>query len=91
MIESMELDCAKYRVTGGSIGYSRGVSIFRCTISPVSDGELERLSAAARSNGKVWLLFPNKPLLLERVEIDPVESGSIRIAGRVIDGHRDAT
>ena len=38
---------------------------------------------AAQSNGMVRLVFPKEPLLLERIDVQRIEPGCIRLAGRV--------
>jgi hypothetical protein len=84
MTHNIEINCAEYVLKSGSIGHSQAGSVFRCTISPVSDDMADRLDAVARSNGIVRLLFPDEPLLLERVTVERVEAMSVRIVGRIV-------
>jgi hypothetical protein len=82
----IDLDCESYEVRGGSIGHGRDGCVFRCTIGPVAEEVSTRLTAAAQLGATIRLLFPEQPLLLERVEIERVDRACIRIIGRVIDG-----
>jgi hypothetical protein len=43
------------------------------------------LIAAARRGAKIRLVFPQKPLLLERVEIELIDGACVRVVGRVIE------
>jgi hypothetical protein len=81
---SIDVKCEDYRVTSASIAHTSGGSIFRCTISPVTDQVLARLNAAARANGTVRLIFPKEPLVLERVEVKRIEPESVRIKGQIV-------
>lgn len=84
MNDSIEINCADYELTRGSIGHSAAGSVFRCTMRAVSDDLLDRLNAVARSNGTLRLLFPDQPLLLERVTVESAESNSVCIVGRIV-------
>jgi len=84
MSNHLEINTADYELKRGSIGHSQAGSVFRFTISPVTGDLAEQLDAAARSNGTVRLLFPDQPLLLERVTIERVEPRSVRIVGRIV-------
>ena len=86
MTVNVEINCADYAVTGGSIGHSRAGLVFRCTLSPVSSDVVDKLEAASRPHGTVRLLFPERPLLLESVAVERVTSRAIRIVGRVVGG-----
>ena len=81
---SVDVKCADYRVTSAAIAHTRGGSIFRCTISPVTEQVMESLAAAAESNGTIRLIFPKEPLVLERVEVERVEPGSVQIRGQIV-------
>ena len=80
----VDVKCADYQVTSASIAHSPGGAVFRCTIGPVTDQVIERLAAAARSNGTIRLVFPKEPLLLERIEVKRIEPGRVRIRGQVV-------
>ena len=84
MTNNVEINCADYELKRGSIGHSQAGSVFRCTISPVSGDLANRLDAVAHSKGTVSLLFPDEPLLLERVKIERIEPMSVRIVGRIV-------
>jgi hypothetical protein len=86
MSQNIDLNCADYQVTAGSIGHSQDGYVFRCTINSVAEDVLEGLDSAARAHGTIRLVFPERPLLLERVEVERIEPGSVRIAGHVVDG-----
>jgi hypothetical protein len=80
-----ELDCTDYRVSAGSMAHSRAGAVFCCTIGPVTEEVLAALDAAARSEDAIRLVFPKRPLLLERIEVTRVRPHRVRIAGRVVD------
>ena len=82
----IDLDCEDYQVRAGSIGHGHLGYVFRCTLSPVSEEVSGSLIAAARRGAKIRLVFPQKPLLLERVEIERIDGARVRVVGRVIDG-----
>jgi hypothetical protein len=86
MTRVIDLDCESYEVTSGSIGHGRDGYIFRCTIGPVADDVWSSLDTEARLGATIRLLFPEKPLLLERVDIERVDGVSIRVIGRVVRG-----
>jgi hypothetical protein len=46
---------------------------------------LKGLETTARLDGTIRLVFPERPVLLERVEVKRIKPGSIRIAGHVVD------
>jgi hypothetical protein len=81
---SVDLNCADYELRSVSMGHGRGGAIFSCLIAPVPDEVLAALDQAARSAGTVRLFFPERPLLLERIEVNRIEAGSVRISGRVM-------
>ena len=83
---SLDLNCADSRVTAASIGHGRGGPTFRCTVGPVTDELLKTLDDVARSNGTLRLVFPTRPLVLERIEVRRIEPSSARISGHVIEG-----
>jgi hypothetical protein len=80
----VELDCADSRVSAASIRHTRAGAIFGCTISAVPDEMLESLRAAVDANETIRLIFPKAPLILERVEVERVEPGCVRIVGRIV-------
>ena len=82
----IELDCRAYEVEAGSIGHRQHGYVFGCTISPVPEDVSAHLMMSARLGATIRLVFPDQPLLLERVEIERVDVVSIRIVGSVIDG-----
>jgi hypothetical protein len=84
MTQNIEINCAEYELKSGSIGHSQAGSVFRCTISPVSDGQMASWIAAARARAWIRLVFPDQPLLLERVTLERVEPTSVRIVGRIV-------
>jgi hypothetical protein len=84
MDDPLELNCDDYRVTSASIAQGPSGTIFRCTIGPVTDEMLANLEGAARSRAPVRLVFPKRPLVLERIDVKRVESGSVLIVGRVV-------
>lgn len=84
-LKPFELNCSEYQVTGGSMAHGREGAVFRCTIGPVTDEIFEALDAAARSEDVVRLVFPKRPLLLERIEVTRIKPRGVRIAGRVVD------
>ena len=84
MTHDIEINCAEYVLKSGSIGHSQAGSVFRCTISPVSDGLMARWTAATRARAWIRLVFPDQPLLLERVTLERVEPMSVRIVGRIV-------
>ncbi|HUQ51216.1 MAG TPA: hypothetical protein VM692_03275 [Gammaproteobacteria bacterium] len=79
----VELNSVDYEVTSASMGHGRNGAVFRCTLRPVTDAVLEELELAAQSDGMVRLVFPKEPLLLERIDVQQVEPGCVRLAGRV--------
>lgn len=81
---SFELNCGDYDVKSASIGHGSGGSIFRCTIGPLPDDLLAALADTARSKGTVRLVFPERPLVLERIAVERVE-GFVTIVGRVVE------
>jgi hypothetical protein len=85
MSRSIEVNCGEYEVKAGSIRHSRDGYVFRCTISLVSEDMLKGLETTARLDGTIRLVFPERPVLLERVEVKRIKPGSIRIAGHVVD------
>lgn len=82
----VDLNCADYQVTAASMGHGRGGPTFRCTVAPVSDELLKSLDDVAQSKGTLRLVFPKRPLVLERIEVKRIEPGSARISGRVVEG-----
>ena len=52
MVKPFELNCSHYEVKSASIGHGRGGSVFRCTLSPVTDDVLEALGVSAEPS---WL------------------------------------
>jgi len=82
---SVDLVCADYQVTGASMGHGRGGATFRCTVAPVTEELLKSLDDIARSNGTLRLVFPKRPLVLERIEVQRIEPSSALISGRVVD------
>jgi hypothetical protein len=87
MFEVVELNCEDYQIRAGSIGHGQDGYSFRCTISPVADSVVNHLATAVRLGATVRLVFPGRPLLLERVVIERVDVTCIRVVGRVVDGH----
>jgi hypothetical protein len=83
---SVELDCAEYHVQSASIGHARSAAVFGCTIRTVPDAIVAILDEAARSNESIRLIFPREPLVLERVEVERLEPGCVRIVGRLVAG-----
>ena len=81
----IDLDCEDYQVKAGSIGHGHLGYVFRCTLSPVSEEVSSYLIAAARRGARIRLVFPQQPLLLERVEIELVDRVCVRVVGRVIE------
>ena len=81
----VELNCADLTIKSASIGHTRGDLVFRCTVNPVPDQLLGTLEDAARSYGTIRLVFPQQPLLLERVQVKRIESDAVVIVGRVIE------
>ena len=81
---SVELKCADYHVRSASIGHTRSGAVFRCTLSPVTDDVLESLAAAARAHETIRLVFPQEPLILERIEVKRLEPGCVSIFGRIV-------
>jgi hypothetical protein len=80
-----EIDCAAYRIQSASIGHGRKGAVFRCTLSPVDDALVLELDRLARSGDMLRLAFPQRPLLLERIEIRRIEPGGVRLVGHVVD------
>ena len=85
MFEVVELNCEDYQIKAGSIGHGRDGYVFRCTISPVEEDVLSNLAQAARLGATIRLVFPEQPLLLERVEIVRIDAACVRIVGHVIE------
>jgi len=81
----IDFNCENYAVRAGSIGHGHLGYVFRCTLSPVSEDVSSSLIAAVRLGAKIRLVFPQQPLLLERVEIERIDGASVRVAGRVIE------
>lgn len=82
---SLDLNCADYQVTAASMGHGRGGPTFRCTVGPLTEELLKTLDDVARSNGTLRLVFPKRPLVLERIEVSRIEPSSARISGRVVE------
>ena len=81
----VELNCAGLQIKSASIGHTRGDLVFRCTVNPVPDDLLSTLDDAVRSYGTIRLVFPQRPLLLERVQVKRIEPDSVAIVGRVVE------
>jgi hypothetical protein len=86
----MDVNCERYEIKAGSIGHGRDGCIFRCTISAVPEDVLSGLDAAVRLGATIRLVFPEQPLLLERVELVRIDQACVRIAGHVVDGQTDS-
>jgi hypothetical protein len=86
MFGTIDLYCARYQIKAGSIRHGDGGYVFRCTISPVEEDVVSSLAEAARMGATIRLVFPEQPLLLERVEIVRVDAACVRIVGHVVDG-----
>lgn len=82
----IDLDCGDYEISASSIGHGQNGYVFRCTIRPVADGVLQSWAARLRLGATVRLVFPERPLQLERVELVRVDALCVRIVGRVVDG-----
>jgi hypothetical protein len=85
LVKPYELNCADYHVNSASIGHGRGGSVFRCTLSPVTDEVLQALDDAVRSNRMIRFVFPKQPLVIESIEVVRLQPGHVRIAGRVVE------
>ena len=83
MLEIVDLNCVDYQLKAGSIDLGSDGCVFRCTISPVPEDDFRNLVAAARSGAAIRLVFPQQPLLLERVEIVRVDAACVRIVGHI--------
>lgn len=81
----VEPNCAELKIKSASIGHSSGDLVFRCTVNSMTDDLLSALDGAARSYGTIRLVFPQQPLLLERVQVKRVEPGSVVLIGRVVE------
>lgn len=86
LAKPFELNCADYQIKSASIGHGGGGTVFRCTLGPISDDVLEALADAVRTRRVIRFAFPQRPLLLEAVEVQRRERGFIRIGGRVVNG-----
>jgi hypothetical protein len=86
MFKIVELNCEDYQIRAGSIGHGQDGCFFRCTISPVADSVVNDLATAVRLGATVRLVFPEQPLLLERVAIERIDVTCFRIVGRIVDG-----
>jgi hypothetical protein len=84
MLGTIDLDCADYQIRAGAISHGQDGYIFRCTIRPVADDVFSSLAAASRLGASIRLVFPEQPLLLERVEIVRVDAACVRIVGHVV-------
>ena len=82
----LDLNCADYRVTAASMGHGRDGPTFRCTVGPLTDELLKTLDDVARTHGILRLVFPTRPLVLERIEVRRIEPSSARISGHVVEG-----
>jgi len=85
MFGSFDFDCEPYEIRSSSIGHGANGYVFRCTIRPVADDVLSGLADAARLGTTIRLLFPSRPLLLERVDIRRVDRLGIRVIGHIVD------
>jgi len=85
LAKPFELNSADYEVRSASVAHGRGGAVFRCTLSPVTDDMLEALTKAIRAKRVIRFAFPNRPLVLEAIEVVRVAPGRVRIAGRVLD------
>ena len=81
----IDLDCGDFQIKAGSIAHGNDGYVFRCTISPVSEAISDYLIMSARLGAAIRLVFPDQPLLLERVEIERIDGDCVRVVGRVID------
>lgn len=86
MAKPFELKCAGYQIKSARIGHGGGGTVFRCTLGPISDDVLEALADAVRAKRVIRFAFPQRPLLLEAVDLRRLDPGFIRIGGRVVDG-----
>ena len=86
MSVSIDLNCDGAELKAASIGHGRDGYVFRFTIGPISEDLLKGLHAAARVNSMIRLMFPEQPLLLERVAIEQIEPRFVRIFGHIVDG-----
>lgn len=82
---TIELDCAGLDVRSPSIQHGRGGGVFRCTLSPVSPEMLEALDTATQSEATLRLVFSQRPLVLERIEVTRVERHGVHLVGRVVE------
>ena len=80
-----ELNSGDYDFQSASVGHGANGAVFRCTLSPVTDETLHGLTDAIRSKRVIRFAFPNRPLILEGIEVVRVAPGRVRIAGRVLD------
>jgi hypothetical protein len=85
---TVELSCEGRELRAVSIGHRHDGYVFRCTIGPITDEVFGTLAAAARLDGTVRLVFPEHPLVLERVEIHRIELRYVQIFGRVVGAAR---
>jgi hypothetical protein len=81
----IELDCGGYHVKTASVAQSSGGTVFRCTLSDIPNEVLAALEKAARAHGKLRLIFPKQPLVLERIDVRRIEPHSVQIVGRVVE------
>lgn len=84
MRNDIELNCDDYHVKTASVAQSSGDTVFRCTLGPVPDEVLATLEKAARGRGTLRLVFPKRPLVLERIDVTRIEPASVQIVGRVV-------
>ena len=80
-----ELNSGDYDFQSASVGHGANGAVCRCTLSPVTDETLQGLTDAIRSKRVIRFAFPNRPLILEGIEVVRVAPGRVRIAGRVLD------
>jgi hypothetical protein len=81
----IELDCGGYHVKTASVAQNNSGTVFRCTLSAVPDEVLSALEKAARAHGKLRLVFPKQPLVLEHIDVRRIEPESVQIVGRVVE------
>jgi hypothetical protein len=86
MFGTIDLNCNDYEIRAGSIDHGHDGYVFRCTISPVAEDVFHSWLMAVRLGATVRLVFPQRPLLLERVEIHRIDSSLVRVVGRVVAG-----
>jgi hypothetical protein len=82
---TLELNCAGYRVTAEATNHGPGGATYQCRCAPVSAADRLRLRRAVVAKTPVKLVFADRNILLGDIQADEGSDDWVGIAGRVLD------